>query len=654
MATQKINGVYHVSNTQQGGGGGSDPEAVKYTPQTLTEAQKSQARTNIGAADEINGITSATASVDNTTGTPSVSVNLSNQQLSLAFSGLKGAQGNTGSSVDYPYELVNNVTTDDATKGLSAAQGVVLQGEIDQLGQKVDDRTLIATDTLLQEHDRIDGAYPKADFSGLAYGLSPRYTKRFAIVQGETYVIKNQNGTRFVCCNSGGSSWGGGGDVTGGVDYVFTNADGWAYLCVGQMSQADADESFVYLRDEVVAIDYLEERIDEIDEKTANLDKAYSGQIKSWDDIPDKEERYIAADGTSYPSQYRWQSDYIAVLAGDVVKYNGMNLNIGGATNYGIACYDKDKNFLSGLGVSGSTSGISGTYTIPEGVAFIRISDLKDSTATFDIKPVGGIVDSYNENYFSLLDIINNGPSRLKGKKIAVFGDSCYVIAGNEAGKHLTIPHYLEALSGAEVHNFAIGGTGLTSIHSSEPYQYLDWPALYSAIVSGNFANQISAAQSLGDPLVTAVINELQTFSFSDYDIIVFGYGTNDFTAEVPIATISAAVKTAIQNVTTQKTSIRIAFDLLHYRMWNSPNDFVDDIFTHENGIGLKAKDYSDAMQDAASELGVESNVNYNTLGWNQYNKLVYFVSTDGTHFRAVACLQCAKRLFYFLNRQGW
>lgn len=139
MATQKINGVYHVSNTQQGGGGGSDPEAVKYTPQTLTEAQKTQARTNIGAADEINGITSATATVDNTSGTPAVSVSLNNQQLSLAFSGLKGAQGNTGSSVDYPYELVNNVTTDDATKGLSAAQGVVLQGEIDQLGQEVTD-----------------------------------------------------------------------------------------------------------------------------------------------------------------------------------------------------------------------------------------------------------------------------------------------------------------------------------------------------------------------------------------------------------------------------------------------------------------------------------------------------------------------------------
>lgn len=47
--------------------------------------------------------------------------------------GPQGPQGNTGSSVDYPYELVNNLTTDDATKGLSAAQGVVLNGKVDNL-----------------------------------------------------------------------------------------------------------------------------------------------------------------------------------------------------------------------------------------------------------------------------------------------------------------------------------------------------------------------------------------------------------------------------------------------------------------------------------------------------------------------------------------
>lgn len=51
----------------------------------------------------------------------------------------QGMQGNTGSSVDYPFELVNNLTTNDATKALSAAQGVVLDGKISQLQQELND-----------------------------------------------------------------------------------------------------------------------------------------------------------------------------------------------------------------------------------------------------------------------------------------------------------------------------------------------------------------------------------------------------------------------------------------------------------------------------------------------------------------------------------
>ena len=51
--------------------------------------------------------------------------------------GPTGPQGNTGSSVDYPYELVNNCTTDDATKGLAASQGVALKGEVSQLAQQL-------------------------------------------------------------------------------------------------------------------------------------------------------------------------------------------------------------------------------------------------------------------------------------------------------------------------------------------------------------------------------------------------------------------------------------------------------------------------------------------------------------------------------------
>lgn len=38
-----------------GRGGGSDPNAVKFTPQTLTAEQQAQARTNIGAAESGSG-----------------------------------------------------------------------------------------------------------------------------------------------------------------------------------------------------------------------------------------------------------------------------------------------------------------------------------------------------------------------------------------------------------------------------------------------------------------------------------------------------------------------------------------------------------------------------------------------------------------------
>ena len=48
-----------------------------------------------------------------------------------------GPQGNPGSSVDYPFELVNNRTTDDATKALSAAEGKRLGDDIEQNRQDV-------------------------------------------------------------------------------------------------------------------------------------------------------------------------------------------------------------------------------------------------------------------------------------------------------------------------------------------------------------------------------------------------------------------------------------------------------------------------------------------------------------------------------------
>lgn len=95
--------------------------------------------------------------------------------------GEQGPQGNTGASVDYPYELVNNCTTDDATKGLSAAQGVVLKGEISQLSQEMNVYTIEAG------HTREGYRIPRA---GGAWTSAAGYNiDSFEVAEGKTYHL---------------------------------------------------------------------------------------------------------------------------------------------------------------------------------------------------------------------------------------------------------------------------------------------------------------------------------------------------------------------------------------------------------------------------------------------------------------------------------
>lgn len=92
--------------------------------------------------EAINDVTidpTVNVTVNNTTGTPSGSASFQNNQFSFEFSGIKGETGNSGyTGAVGELEVVNNLTSDDATAALSAYQGKVLDGKITQLGQEVD------------------------------------------------------------------------------------------------------------------------------------------------------------------------------------------------------------------------------------------------------------------------------------------------------------------------------------------------------------------------------------------------------------------------------------------------------------------------------------------------------------------------------------
>ena len=124
------------------------------------------------------GVTSVVATVDNTTGTPACTVSLVGQQLTLAFSGLKGAQGDTGSSVDYPFTIVNNLTDGGAAKALSAEMGKTLEGEVSQL------EALLRENIYIDITTNADNSYPGKAISngGIIFNLGTRivYCKLFS------------------------------------------------------------------------------------------------------------------------------------------------------------------------------------------------------------------------------------------------------------------------------------------------------------------------------------------------------------------------------------------------------------------------------------------------------------------------------------------
>lgn len=109
-----------------------------------------------------------------------------------------GPQGNTGSSVDYPFELVNNLTTDDATKGLSAAQGVVLKGEVSQLSQKVDG--IDAAETTINYTASQTRAHLKYDGTIIAGSAVESVVRTYPAVEGGIYKIDGRVGTLANTC----------------------------------------------------------------------------------------------------------------------------------------------------------------------------------------------------------------------------------------------------------------------------------------------------------------------------------------------------------------------------------------------------------------------------------------------------------------------
>lgn len=220
------------------------------------------------------------------------------------------------------------------------------------------------------------------------------------------------------------------------------------------------------------------------------------------------------------------------------------------------------------------------------------------------------------------------GTPLLAGRKVVVFGDSLIGMTRDQT----SVPAYAAAYTGAEVYNVGFGGCRM-SVHPTSGYAAFSMWALADAVAAGSYTTQDAQASSGADYFPTQLAL-LKSINFSDVDMIVIHYGTNDFAANVAIdsesddddtATLCGALRYSLRKLMTAFPKIRIFVSVPVYRKWDSVG-----AETYTNSNAKKLRDFCVALAGVADEFNCPVIDGYKALGINTINDAAF--STDGTH----------------------
>ena len=243
--------------------------------------------------------------------------------------GIRGPQGNTGSSIDYPFELINNLTTDDPTKGLSAAQGVVLDDEIKQVNNELTD--------IFGEHKVL----ASADMTTILYTITSNTWRLvpsnvggryYEVTQGQR-VIMTANENRECLWAFVSSLPTADGEAVSYVD------DGYKKIGVGETTIAEVPTncylyiryrtltnnanywpSFIQVSTKWVKTEQWDTNIQDVDSVKTKVENLYGKQTTLTP--PKKENGIIRMDGTVDASNNYRITEPIAVKRGEKIVIN--------------------------------------------------------------------------------------------------------------------------------------------------------------------------------------------------------------------------------------------------------------------------------------------------------------------------------------------
>ena len=300
-------------------------------------------------------------------------------------------------------------------------------------------------------------------------------------------------------------------------------------------------------------------------------------------------------------------SDTYGHADGDTATFTDMQLEWGEIPTEYIA-YDGDVNSVSGN--DSITLEYSPTYIFTDDA-----SDVHGSSTDGNIHPV---IPDIQETLEKL--------QPLKGKKIAVFGDSIW---GNDRIEG--VANFLAEYSGATVYNGAVGGSRITgdrSQYESPAYRPFDGVNLIHALLTSTWTDQDAQASSVISYVETETLPMLKALDMSTVDIVILAYGSNDFTAPRTKAQIQTAYNTAISELLTSYPRLRIVVLTPAWRMFDSGETDGD---VYENSNNDTIKDVCDAIIENAKAHHITAVNMFEELPWRA-ETVAYYLDSDLVH----------------------
>lgn len=320
----------------------------------------------------------------------------------------QGMQGNTGSSVAYPFELVNNLTTNDATKALSAAQGNFLDGKVSQLRQEIDGQDGNYLENMaVTQNDRIPVSaegFGCSDFIPYTQGNSVHW-KWGAGTNMKSLCFYDSDKQPITDGYWNGNTSGGGRTITASdinryaptaayirASFVLQYKD-VATVTTGDVVWTPVDAvSGLSLRVSALgqAVEAQQDKIEELEQ--LDLNKIYSGQEANY------EQGRISRVGKVYQDSYSdgWYhpTDFIPCQQGDVLTWESGENSANGTRC--LCLYDENKAFINDAywepSLQPKSIRITSTYSAAK---YVRFSfKLKKADTTENTTPllINGVV----------------------------------------------------------------------------------------------------------------------------------------------------------------------------------------------------------------------------------------------------------------------